>query len=219
MLSREQAKAFYDRLGSRQDSQAFYEDVATENLIAHADFESAHSVLEFGCGTGRFAEKILDDHLLESATYRGLDLSSTMVALASRRIARFGARAQVLQTDGPLRFQTSDGALDRIVSNYVLDLLPVAECRLFVREARRSLSQGGRLCLCGLTFGNTLVSRLVTAIWIHVHALRPALVGGCRPVDLLTFLPGEEWNICHCTVKTAFGMASQIVVATPRRLS
>ena len=59
MLNREQAKTFYDRLGSRQDSQAFYEDPAIRDLIAEADFETARSIFEFGCGTGRGQTELL----------------------------------------------------------------------------------------------------------------------------------------------------------------
>ena len=37
MLSSDEARAFYDRFGARQDSQAFYEDPATRDLIVHAE--------------------------------------------------------------------------------------------------------------------------------------------------------------------------------------
>ena len=47
-LSPEQAKRFYHRLGPRQDWQAFYENPAINELIAHATFDSAHSLFEFG---------------------------------------------------------------------------------------------------------------------------------------------------------------------------
>jgi len=32
-LSHQQAKAFYDRFGAKQDSQAFYEDRAVQELV------------------------------------------------------------------------------------------------------------------------------------------------------------------------------------------
>lgn len=73
MLSRAQVKLFYDRLGARQDWQAFYEDPAAEELIAHAEFEKAKLVFEFGCGTGRFAERILAHHLRVPSVMRLAD--------------------------------------------------------------------------------------------------------------------------------------------------
>src|SRR4030095_13016261 len=66
-LSRSAARALYDRIGRWQDTQRFYEDRATANLIAHADLGNARSVVEFGAGTGRLAERLLRDHLPASA--------------------------------------------------------------------------------------------------------------------------------------------------------
>ena len=82
MLTHQQAKAFYDHLGARQDLQAFYEAPATGDLIANAAFETAQSVFELGCGTGAFAERVLSHHLPQHATYLAVDSSSTMVGLA-----------------------------------------------------------------------------------------------------------------------------------------
>lgn len=49
-LSPEEAKRYYDRLGSAQDWQCFYENPAVTELIAHVGLESVHSVFEFGSG-------------------------------------------------------------------------------------------------------------------------------------------------------------------------
>ena len=99
MLSQQQAKSFYDRLGSKRGNmQAFYEVPATTDLIAHAAFEAAQSVFECGCGTGAFAERLLSRHLPSRTGYLAVDSSSTMVRLAQARLARFGACVTVRQT-------------------------------------------------------------------------------------------------------------------------
>ena len=54
------ARRFYDRFGSRQDTQGFYENPALDDLVKHANFERALSVLEFGCGTGSFARRLFE---------------------------------------------------------------------------------------------------------------------------------------------------------------
>ena len=64
VLTHEQAQAFYNRMGAKQDWQAFYEAKATRDLIAHASFETAQAVFEFGCGTGAFAEMLSEAHRL-----------------------------------------------------------------------------------------------------------------------------------------------------------
>jgi len=86
-LSPDHARRVYDRIGSLQDSQAFYEDRATDLLVQFGDFARARRVFEFGCGTGRFAARLLQQELPSDAVYHGVDLSPTMVRLAEERIA------------------------------------------------------------------------------------------------------------------------------------
>jgi len=88
VLSQDQVREFYDRFGSRQDAQGFYEDRATAMLIEHSDFALARSVFEFGTGTGRFAEKLLSGCLPSFCRYSGIDVSSTMVRLSNLRLQR-----------------------------------------------------------------------------------------------------------------------------------
>lgn len=216
MLSREEARAFYDRFGAKQDAQAFYEDRAVTDLVAHAGFAGAQAVYEFGCGTGRFAETLLMRHLAPTARYVGCDVSTTMVGLARQRLARFGERAEVRLTDGAPRVAAADATFDRFVSNYVLDLLSVADIEDVIGEAHRTLTPNGRLCLVSLTNGQTIASKVVTAIWTRVHRLRPSLVGGCRPVELQQFLRDALWRVEHRNTVVAFGIASEIVEAGKR---
>ncbi len=215
-LSREEARRVYDRIGSWQDSQAFYEDRAVRDLIRHADFPSARSVFEFGCGTGRIALRLLEEELPSDATYRGMDLSPRMVSLARERLKRFAPRAEVVITDGGPPVDEPAGATDRFVSTYVFDLLSEQDVRAVLREAHRILAPAGLLCLTGLGTAVGPASRLVTGIWTRVHALRPSLVGGCRPLDLLPFLPEAQWRLRHHRKLVAFGLPSEVLVAERR---
>ena len=89
------ARRFYDRFGSRQDTQGFYENPALDDLVKYADFEHARSVLEFGCGTGSFARRLLETNLPVKAHYLGLDISGTMIGLATRRLEPWQDRTEV----------------------------------------------------------------------------------------------------------------------------
>lgn len=71
MLTHAEARAVYDRFGARQDRQSFYEDEALADLLAHLAFREAQAVFEFGCGTGRLAKTLLDNHLPATAYYVG----------------------------------------------------------------------------------------------------------------------------------------------------
>lgn len=212
MLTRDEAREFYDRFGGRQDAQASYEDVALDALVAHARFDAARAVFELGCGTGRFARRLIESHLPDDATYAGVDLSATMIELARRRLTPFEERATVRLTDGSPRQDLDDAGVDRFVSNYVLDLLPEADIRAVVDEAYRVLAPGGLLAVTGLTHGATPASRVVMAIWRVVHRLRPRLVGGCRPIVARDFLD-DQWEVVHHGSVVARGLTSEVLVA------
>lgn len=215
LLTREEARAFYDRFGARQDRQGWYENRALERLILHARLAEARRVFELGCGTGRFAARLLEQVLPRDAQYVGVDLSATMRALAADRLASHGDRACVfdpLALPGPL---AGPDRYDRYLCTYLLDLLSAEEIRASIAQAHRMLDGQGLLGLVSLTCGEGPWGRLVTGIWRAVHARRPDWVGGCRPIRLLEHLPPILWRIEQREVLSAFGIHSEVVVAAP----
>lgn len=212
-LSVSEVKAFYDRFGTKQDSQSFYEERAIDDLVAHAALGSARHVFEVGCGTGRVAEQLLSRNLPADATYEGVDLSSTMIDISYSRLLRFGERARVRRIDGSNPFSGMSRRPDRIVTTYVLDVLPTEDIASFVDCSARVLEQDGRLCIASLTYGRTPLPALVSAAWLGVFRLAPAIVGGCRPIRLLPFFSSAEWDVMHHRVLSSWGVASEIVVA------
>ena len=216
VLTAEQVRRVYDRIGRAQDWQRFYEDAATADLVAHAGFDTADTVVELGCGTGRFAAELLARHLRAEATYAAVELSPRMVALASDRLWRWRDRATVSLVDGHATIPARDGAADRLVANYVFDLLGPEETRSKLAEARRVLAPGGLLCAAGLTSGEHGVARNVSRAWRGIWARWPALVGGCRPVRLVDALDPAPWEINHHRVVVAWGIPSEVVIATRR---
>jgi len=216
VLTRIQAQNFYDRFGRKQDAQAFYEDKALDDLIAHAAFEQANKVFELGCGTGRLAYRLLAKHLSPSASYIGTDISQTMIEIAAQRIAPYKERAKAVQSDGSLHYPLPDHSVDRVISTYVLDLLSERDVCQAVSEANRVLMPGGKLCLVSLSTGVTIASRIVCALWSIAFRLHAPLVGGCRPVQLDSFLDQQMWSIDYHKVVTQFGVPSEILIASPK---
>ncbi|MCG6935956.1 MAG: class I SAM-dependent methyltransferase [Proteobacteria bacterium] len=217
VLSRSQAKSFYDRFGIKQDSQAFYEDAALEDMIAHAAFETAESVFELGCGTGRLALTLLSKYLPSSATYFCSDLSQTMVNIAQQRISPYSKRAKISRSNGSMNFSIPSVSVDRVVSTYVLDLLSEKDIREAIDDAHRVLVPRGKLCLVSLTAGVTLGSRVVSSVWSAVFRVHAPLVGGCRPIQLASFFDQQKWSIEYRNVVTQFGVSSEVLIASPNR--
>ena len=153
-VSHAQARRIYDRIGRWQDTRPLSERRALDALVERAAFERAGAVLEFGCGTGRLAARLLAERLPAGARYLGLDVSPRMVGLARAAVAPWGDRARVDQAgghDGPAG--RSDGSFDRVVSTYVLDLLSPEDAARLLDEAHRVLRPGGLLALASLTPG------------------------------------------------------------------
>lgn len=212
VLSPSAAQAYYDRFGKKQDSQSFYEDPALDELVAHANFQDSRCMFEFGCGTGKFADHLFEEYLSPSASYFGCDVSSVMVGLAKRRLEVYGERAQVVLSDGTIRFPLPEHSVDHVVSCYVLDLLSDADIGHFLSESHRVLMPGGRVCIASLTGGINIPSRIVSSLWMSVFRLSPALVGGCRPIHLDAFVNPREWRVLHRRIVTPFGVPSEVLI-------
>lgn len=214
-LTKEEAEKFYDHVGAKQDKQNYYEDVALADLRKHARFDAAYSVVEFSCGTGRFANQLLEMNLPDEATYWGCDVSATMIELSGQRLSRFGNRAALRKSTGGTSLPLSSKSADRFVSNYVFDILSFDEIAVVLCEAKRILKKDGLLCLTGLTNGKGLFSKLWTAFWNVRFTLNPKWVGGCRPLEVREFLDAD-WEIEHYHVAATRGISSEVVVARKR---
>jgi SAM-dependent methyltransferase len=217
VLTATEAKALYDRIGAKQETQAFYEDRPLTLLVAHADFSDARTICEFGCGTGRFAVRLLSNLLPRDVRYQGVDISPTMVRIARERLSTWPERATVHVSDGAIRLPVADGSCDRVICTYVLDLLSMDDIAAFLTDARRALTADGSLCVVNLTDGRRGLARFVSALWRRVHAFRPQLVGGCRPIRLRDALAPADWGVLFYDAISAFAITSEIVVAKPVR--
>lgn len=216
MLDPQAVKRFYDRFGARQDSQAFYEDAALDSIFAHSDFAGSTSIAEFGCGTGRFAVRILA--AAPTASYVGFDVSTTMLDLTRRRLAPFGPRARVEQLEpGTVTLPLASRSVDRVLCVYVLDILSAEQVAGFLEDAERVLVPTGRLCLGCLTVGRGALTALVSGLWTLAYRLRPSAVGGCRPIRIAPACQARAWRISHHETVSRWGLTSEVLVATPPR--
>jgi SAM-dependent methyltransferase len=215
-VSHEQARRFYDRIGRGQDARPVSERRALDALVEQGDFRRAAAVVEFGCGTGRFAARLLRERLPGDTTYLAVDVSPRMVALAGAALTPWQDRARVALTDGTVELPAPDSSVDRVLSTYVLDLLSPADAAAFVAEARRVLRPGGVLALASLAPGRTPPARLVTRLWRAVWSLNPALLGGCRPLDLGGLLDAGGWDVSAHFPVTDWFLSSDVLVARRR---
>jgi len=213
MLTYKEAQKFYDAFGKKQDRQ-FYEESAINDLIAHGNFSDAKNIVEFGCGTGKLASRLLKDVLPADCHYTGVDISQTMVNLCRENLRHYPDRAKCLQSKGKPILNIAAKSADHFISTYVLDLLSGEDITILLNEACRVLMPGGYLCLAGLTHGVSAVSRLVEQVWSCIYKIKPSLVGGCRPLEFAKYLETDKWHIIHDVVIESYAVPSQVLIAS-----
>ena len=211
-LSYDEARAFYDAFGARQDTQGYYEDPPNRDLVDHLALDTASAVLELGCGTGRLAAEMLLPRLPAGATYLGVDVSQTMVSLARARLSAWRPRATVELAAGPMTLPGGPASVDRFVSTYVLDLLATEDIRALAAELTRVLAPGGLAGITSLTGGRAGLPRVVSWIWRQVQRRRPTLVGGCRPLDLAPLMRDECLELVYEGHHCVRALSSQVLV-------
>jgi ubiquinone/menaquinone biosynthesis C-methylase UbiE len=214
-LDQEKLRRFYDRFGKKQDKQGFYEDAPLDALIRQSDFRSAQAVFEIGCGTGKFAARLLSHHLQDTARYIGVDISSTMVELARNRLKPWAQRVQIHQSDGSFDFGSYGGPFDRIVATYVFDLLSRRQIDDAFNGAHAVAKKGALLCIAGLTKGIGPFPRATSKLWELIYNVNPYIVGGCRPLLLegIFHAHARDWRITHRAVVVSATVPSEVITA------
>ena len=213
VVTHEQARRIYDVIGRGQDTRPLSERRALDELARRCAFETATAVVEFGCGTGRYAAGLFRTRLPAECRYLGIDVSPKMVALAREKLAPWATRARIVLTDGSPRLSEPDGSCDRFISTYVLDLLSSEETAVLLAEAHRVLRPGGLLGLVSLTSGASLSAQVLTAAWQRLWAFRPWLLGGCRPIEITESLSPAQWALRNESCVGKYVLTSQVVVA------
>ena len=213
-LTSEQARHYYDRFVAKQDRQGWYEDAALAWLLAHGAFDGALSLLEIGCGTGRFALRLREEAMASNAAYTGLDISPAMLAAARDRLARSNGHSNFVQGDATAMLPFASGRFDRVIAAYVLDLLSEADSTMLLAEAHRVLAPDGLLCVASLDSKSSGgLSRAIGVLWSAIQRIAPKRVGGCRPIDLRSKLDPASWRLIDHGSLKPWGVGSQALIA------
>lgn len=200
------ARRFYDRLGARHDVMAVYETRARRRAVSLLGARAGDRVLDAGAGTGVDAAELCH-RVSPGGAVVAADVSPVMLGLVRARSGAEPVRADVR------RLPFADATFDGVLCAYLLDLIPAAELDGVLTELRRVTRPQGRMIAVSLTEGTTPGGRALMAAWSSLHRVRPAWLGGCRPVRLVLPLTASGWAVERREVVRQIGFPSEVVAA------
>lgn len=117
-------------------------DAARRALVAQAQLEPHHRVLDVGCGTGTLA--VLIKQLYPNVEVIGLDPDVQALGRARQKADRAGVAVRFdMSFAGTLGYR--EASFDRVFSSLMFHHLETGQKEEALREARRVLRPGGRL--------------------------------------------------------------------------
>jgi ubiquinone/menaquinone biosynthesis C-methylase UbiE len=126
-------------------------------LLAQADIQPQHRVLDFGVGTATLS--LLAKQLEPRAEVTGIDVDKAITEIARSKIASAGVDIRIDTYDGT-RLPYPDDHFDRVVSSLVFHHLTPQGKANALREIRRVLKPGGQLHIADWGKARTLMERL-----------------------------------------------------------
>jgi len=206
-ISTETARRFYDWLGAGHDRAEFYESRAKQYGLTWLELAPGQHVLNVGIGTGKDQE-FIQAAIAANGIAFGLDLSRVMLNLVR-------TRSSTLLCEGDARYLPfASGSFDRLLSTYVLDLLPLRNLPGLLANFRRVLKPNGRMVLVSLTEGVTWPSRGLVGLWKMAYAISPVVCGGCRPLRLYDLVCEAGFKKIQREVIVQLGVPSEVITAS-----
>jgi ubiquinone/menaquinone biosynthesis C-methylase UbiE len=163
------------------------EEKALRTILQWADIRDGQDVMEAGVGTGRLFSRIIGQN--KNGRNIGIDLSVVMLEKTRNKCGKH-KNVQLLRAD-ITNLPDSLGSFDRIISSYVLDLLPVDQYVSILSKFRSMLLPNGKLLLAYMETGENFTHRF----WRWVAGTFPNLMTHCRPIHLETFLHEAGFTI------------------------
>lgn len=181
-VTKAQIPAMYTWIAPTHDLLAvIVEAKARSRGLEIAAIKEGEQVLEVAVGTGLSFKHILKQNRTGFNT--GIDLTPAMLKRAKKRAAQSRQNNFSLKPGDAYALQFPDNSFDLVMNSYMFDLLPVADFVPVLSEFKRVLKPGGRLVQINMAPGKAWYNFL----WEGLYRLHPALLGGCRGVEMQTY--------------------------------
>ena len=196
----------YDRIASIYDLFGILmESKARHRALDLASIRNGEKILEVALGTGLNFFEILKRN--SRGWVEGVDVSAKMLKRAERRIAKTGQKNYSLRLCDCRHLPFEDETFDIVMSQYLLDILPVEDFVPILLEFKRVLRNGGRIVLVHMTGGEKKINQIYEVI----YKLRLPLLAGCRGVLAQPFLEKIGLREFHREFISQFGFPSEVI--------
>jgi ubiquinone/menaquinone biosynthesis C-methylase UbiE len=196
----------YNRIASIYDLFGILmESKARQQALEFAAIQDGEKVIEVALGTGLNFIEVLKRN--PNGRVDGIDISTKMLDRARRRIFKTGQKNFTLHLCDCRHLPFKDGTFDVLMSQYLLDILPVEDFLPILLEFKRVLKNRGRLVLVNMTKGE----RWVNQIYEGIYKLKPPLLAGCRGVLAQPFLEEIGFKEIQREYVSQFGFPSEVV--------
>jgi demethylmenaquinone methyltransferase/2-methoxy-6-polyprenyl-1,4-benzoquinol methylase len=193
--SKQEAKAFYDRLSRWYDMLSGLAEGPCRKIgVQRLNAQPGERILEIGFGTGHQILAIAQAVGPTGSVY-GIDISEGMNRITQARIQEAGLSDRVVLTcQDATSLPYPLGFFDALFLSFTLELFDTPEIPLFLAECHRVVKDGGRICVVALA-KRERDSRSVR-LYEWAHRRFPKSID-CRPIFVekvlseAGFLPGE----------------------------
>jgi ubiquinone/menaquinone biosynthesis C-methylase UbiE len=150
--------------------------------IELAQIQPNDKILEVAVGIGHSFLEILKRVDRKNTVY-GVDLTPAMLEKTKKLITKMGYSNFDLKESDARHLPFHDETFDVLYNSYMLDLIPITDFPVVLKEFRRVLKKDGRLILVNLSKKDSAPVFLE-----KLYNLSPYFWGGCRPVLMESFV-------------------------------
>jgi ubiquinone/menaquinone biosynthesis C-methylase UbiE len=188
----------------------FMESKARQRAIDMAAIKNGEKILEVAFGSGLNFVEILKRN--PQGWVDGIDASMKMLERARKRISKTGQKNYTLYLCDCRHLPFEDGTFDILMTQYLLDILPVEDFTPILLQFKRVLKNGGRIVLVNMTKGE----RWLNKIYEEIYKLKPPLLAGCRGVMAQPFLEEIGFKEFEREFVSQLGFPSEVVLGVKR---
>lgn len=183
---------------------------AQHRALEFAGIRNGEKILEVAFGTGLNFAQVLKRN--PRGWVCGVDVSERMLERAKRRISKTGQDNYKLHLCDCRQLPFEDGTFDVVMTQYLLDILPVEDFVPILTEFKRVLKDSGRVVLVNMTKGEKWINQTYEMI----YRLKPPLLAGCRGVMARSFLEKTGFKDLRREFISQLGFPSEVVRGVKR---